>query len=295
MNRVIVLDKPKGLTSRQAVTKVKRTLGVKKAGHAGTLDPMATGVLLVCVGEATKISRFLMDLRKEYLATLKLGQRTDTFDAEGQVVESVDGVEPTARSVQEALDQFRGGIMQRPPMYSAIKQDGTPLYKLARKGVEVERALRPVTIYSLTLEAYLFPYITIRLTCSKGTYVRSLADDLGVALGSLAHLTALKRTAIGEHRVESAVSLDTLSKGGKAFLEVEEALSHLKVVTLKEEDFVFARNGRQVSADAYDLHETPDSLLMKTPDGIPFAIGAVGQGRLKVARILHLGGESLNQ
>ena len=295
MNRVIVLDKPRGLTSQQAVTSVKHALGVKKAGHAGTLDPMATGVLLVCVGEATKISRFLMDLQKEYLATVKLGERTDTLDAEGEVVERVEGVVPRARAVSDALGKFRGEIMQRPPMYSAIKKNGTPLYKLARKGIEVERKERPVTIYSLLLEAYEFPYLTIRLSCSKGTYVRTLADDLARELGTVGHLTALRRTAVGRHRVEGAVTIDALGPGGAGGLEIEEALSHMRVVSMRQEDFRLARNGRPVSAAPYGLEDGPDSLLMKTPFKVPFALGRVEGGQLRVGRILHLGAESLNQ
>ncbi|MCK4910659.1 MAG: tRNA pseudouridine(55) synthase TruB [Thermodesulfovibrionales bacterium] len=295
MNRIIVLDKPQGLTSQQAVTQVKRALGVRKAGHAGTLDPMATGVLLVCAGEATKVSRFLMDLRKEYLATVRLGRRTDTFDAEGKVVESVEDVVPTRAQVEEALGRFRGEIMQQPPMYSALKRDGTPLYKLARKGIEVERPERPVTIYSLTLEDYRFPLITIRLTCSKGTYVRTLADDLGRALGTVAHLSALRRTAIGAHRVEDAVKLEDLPRSTRGFVEVEEALSHLMVVLLKEPDFQMARHGRPVPAGAYDLADGAESLLLKDHEGAPFALGEVKDGYLKVGRILHLSGESLNQ
>ncbi|KKM02018.1 hypothetical protein LCGC14_1788660 [marine sediment metagenome] len=299
MNRVVVLDKPRGLTSQQAVTSVKHALGVKKAGHAGTLDPMATGVLLVCVGEATKISRFLMDLQKEYLATVKLGERTDTLDAEGEVVERVEGVVPSSSAVLEVLDKFRGEIMQRPPMYSAIKKNGTPLYKLARKGIEVERKERPVTIYSLLLEAYEFPYLTIRLSCSKGTYVRTLADDLARELGTVGHLTALRRTAVGTHRVEDALTLDTLGETlgleAAGAIEIEEALSHIRVVSMRQEDFLLARNGRPVSATPYGLEDGPDSLLMKTPFGVPFALGQVEGGQLRVGRILHLSAESLNQ
>lgn len=295
MNRVIVLDKPQGLTSQQAVTKVKRALGVKKAGHAGTLDPMATGVLLVCVGEATKISRFLMDLGKEYLATVRLGQSTDTLDAEGTVVESVEGVEPSVNDVVQALEQFRGEIMQRPPMYSALKRDGTPLYKLARKGIEVERPKRPVTISSLELEHYEFPDITIRLSCSKGTYVRTLADDLGRALGTVAHLVSLRRTAVGAHRVEDTVALEDLPGSDRGNVEVEEALSHLPAVSLSEPDFQKARHGRPVPAGPYEVSETGDTMLLRDHNGMPFALGGVRDDYLRISRILHLGAESLNQ
>ncbi len=295
MDMVIILDKPQGLTSQKAVTEVKRALGVRKAGHAGTLDPMATGVLLVCVGEATKISRFLMDLGKEYLATVRLGTRTDTYDAEGKVVESVEGVEPSVNEVEQALEQFRGEIMQRPPMYSALKRNGTPLYKLARKGIEVDRPERPVTISSLMLEHYEFPDITIRLACSKGTYVRTIADDLGRALGTVAHLSSLRRTAVGTHRVEDSVALESLPSPELGYVKVEKALDHLEFVSLDEADFQKSRHGRPVPAGPYGVVETEDSLLLKDHKGVLFALGKVRDGYLKVERILHLGGESLNQ
>jgi tRNA pseudouridine55 synthase len=295
MNKVLILDKPGGLSSQQAVTKVKRALGVKKAGHAGTLDPMATGVLLVCLGEATKVSRFLMDLGKEYLATVKLGQATDTLDAEGEVTESVEGVVPLVEEVQEALVKFRGDIFQLPPMYSALKQNGTPLYKLARQGIEVERKTRPVTIHSLTLEAYEFPYLTIRLSCTKGTYVRTLADDLGRALGTVAHMTALRRTAVGSLRIENGVSFDELSSNTNGLLDIEQALSNLTSIILNEKDFQFMSNGRPVAADPYNSLIEKEPLFLKSPLGIPFAVGELKGKMLRIIRILHLGAESLNQ
>ncbi len=299
MNRVIVLDKPKGLTSQQAVTKVKRALGIKKAGHAGTLDPMATGVLLVCLGEATKISRFLMDLKKQYLATIKLCERTDTLDAEGEVIERIEITAPSSSTVLRAMEKFQGDIMQTPPMYSALKKNGTPLYKLARKGIEVERKARPVSIYSITLEAYDFPFITIRVSCSKGTYVRTLADDLAMELETVGHLTALRRTAIGKQRVEDAVTLDEFGDApgleGRGVIEIEDALSHMRAVNMSEEDLRFSVNGRPVAATPYGLDDGPDSLLMKTPEGALFALGQVAEGLLRVERILHLSAKSLNQ
>jgi tRNA pseudouridine55 synthase len=295
MDRVLVLDKAAGLSSQQAVTEVKRALRARKAGHAGTLDPMATGVLLVCLGEATKISRLLMDLRKEYRATLRFGERTDTFDAEGEVVEKVEGVVPAIEEINKALGSFRGRIMQRPPMYSALKRNGTPLYKLARKGLEVERQEREVTVYSIEAVHYGFPFLELLLSCSKGTYVRSLADDLGRTLGTVAHLSGLRRTAVGTFRADDAVSLEALREGAGSLLSIDEALEHVPDVTLKEADFKRARHGGAVSASGYRLMEGVAVIRLRDPEGRTFALGRAVDGALKVERVLHVREESLNQ
>ena len=200
MHAVVNLDKPAGLTSRTAMVLAQRALGAKRAGHAGTLDPLATGVLLVCLDEATKISGYLLDLEKEYTATLKLGERTDTLDAEGTVVERVEDFSVTESQVEKVLEKFRGGIEQVPPMYSALKRSGTPLYKLARKGITVERPPRKVRISELELTGFAPPLLELRITCSKGTYIRTLADDIGADLGMGAHVTALRRLRIGHFR-----------------------------------------------------------------------------------------------
>lgn len=294
MDGVLVLDKPAGLSSQQAVTEVKRALRAGKAGHAGTLDPMATGVLLICLGEATKISRLLMDLPKLYSATVRLGVRTDTLDAEGEVVERVEGVVPSSGELSGALGRFRGRIMQRPPMYSALKRDGKPLYRLARKGIEVERPEREVMVYSLEAPRYEFPLIDLEIACSRGTYVRSLADDLGRALGTVAHLKALRRTAIGPFRAEDAVTLGRLREGDPPLLSIDQSLGHVPSVTLKVQDYGRARHGGAVSASGYTLPEDSAELLLKTPDGRAFALGTHTGGKLKVRRVLRVGEESLN-
>lgn len=290
MDGVINLDKPRGITSQDAVTLVKRRLGVKKAGHAGTLDPMATGVLLVCIAEATKISSHLMGLRKSYLATMKLGERTDTFDAEGRVTERVEGVIVTLDDLRRAAAEFTGEIMQVPPMYSAIKQAGQPLYKLARKGVEVKREPRKVSIYHLTVEAFEFPFATLRVDCSTGTYIRSLADDIGRSLGSVAHLTALRRLAIGSFTHERSITPEAIAK--EKIIDTDAALSHIPEVVLRPEHYERATHGGPVPADEYQPMGESEYLRLKSPDGLLFGIGMRSAGVIKVERLLHLGRET---
>ena len=205
----LLLDKPVGVTSNRALQEVKRLLKAKKAGHAGTLDPLASGLLVLVFGEATKFAGPLLDADKEYLATLRLGSRTSTGDAEGEVLET-RAVRATAADVEAALARFRGPIDQVPPMHSALKRDGVPLYKLARKGRSVERPARPVRIAELELLGYEAPLAELRIRCSKGTYIRSLGEDIGAALGTGAHLAALRRTGSGRFRVEEAMTLDEL-------------------------------------------------------------------------------------
>jgi tRNA pseudouridine55 synthase len=205
----LLLDKPVGVTSNRALQEVKRLLKAKKAGHAGTLDPLASGLLVLVFGEATKFAAPLLDADKEYLATLKLGSRTSTGDAEGEVLETRP-VRATAADVEAALARFRGAIDQVPPMHSALKRDGVPLYKLARKGHSVQRAARPVRIAELELLGYEAPLAELRIRCSKGTYIRSLGEDIGAALGTGAHLAALRRTGSGRFRVEEAMTLEEL-------------------------------------------------------------------------------------
>jgi tRNA pseudouridine55 synthase len=207
MDGALLLDKPVGLSSNAALQKAKKLLGARKAGHAGTLDPLASGLLLLLFGEATKFAGPLLDADKEYLATVKLGEKTSTGDAEGQVVET----RAVPAKIETAmLDGFRGEIEQVPPMHSALKRDGVPLYKLARQGKSVTRAPRKVRISELDLTGFRTPIMELRVRCSKGTYIRTLAEDIGLALGSVGHLAALRRTASGSFRIENAVTLAAL-------------------------------------------------------------------------------------
>jgi tRNA pseudouridine55 synthase len=207
----LLLDKPLGLSSNAALQQAKRLYGAKKAGHGGTLDPLASGLLVVLFGEATKFAGPQLDGDKEYLATLQLGVTTATGDAEGQVVERKSVPEKLEEAIPSVLEKFKGEIEQVPPMYSALKRDGVPIYKLARRGDEVERKPRRVTIFRLELLNAGNALMEIQVRCSKGTYVRVLAQDIGEALGCGAHLAALRRTASGRFRIEHAASLDALA------------------------------------------------------------------------------------
>lgn len=213
MNGILLIDKPPGMTSHDVVRRVRRLLRTRRVGHTGTLDPLATGVLPVAVGEATRIVQFLMEGDKTYRAVLKLGATTTTQDAEGEVLEHrpVEGV--TADAIVAAARSFEGVIRQLPPMYSALKKDGVPLYQLARQGIEVERELREVRIDRLQILDVQLPLVTIEVDCSKGTYVRTLCHDLGRALGPGAHLVTLRRTRSGSFTESDCVTLEQLEAG----------------------------------------------------------------------------------
>lgn len=208
---VLLLDKPLGLTSNDALQKARRLFSAAKAGHTGTLDPLATGLLPLCFGEATKFSADLFDADKTYVATLQLGATTDSGDAEGAVT-STRPVEVGESEVRAVLPRFTGNIQQIPPMHSALKRDGRPLYELARRGVTVERAAREITIHALELLEFAEDRVVLRVACSKGTYVRTLAADLGEALGCGAHLAALRRVEVGGLNLDRAVTLEALEQ-----------------------------------------------------------------------------------
>lgn len=210
MNGVIVIDKPQGVTSFDIVRQVRRLCKTRRVGHAGTLDPLATGVLPVAVGWATRLVEYMMEGEKTYQATLKLGAVTDTQDSEGQTLEEREWQSVDRAALDGAIVDFKGTIKQLPPMFSALKKDGQPLYKLARQGVEVEREPRDVVIHSLTIDAFEPPYITLTARCSKGTYIRTLCHDLGMKLGCGAHMTELRRLTCGQFDISGAHSLDEL-------------------------------------------------------------------------------------
>ena len=205
MDGVLVIDKPEGWTSHDAVAIVKKALHAKKVGHLGTLDPAATGVLPLVVNGATGFARILEAGDKEYLATLKLGTETDTYDSEGKVVRTIDASGVAVGEIKEAFSRFRGTILQVPPMFSSVKRSGTPLYKLARKGITVERQPKVVEVFTLDVLKVSPPYVEFRAVCSRGTYIRTLSHDIGKALGCGAHLSSLRRTRSGEFTLEGAV------------------------------------------------------------------------------------------
>lgn len=252
---ILLLDKAEGLSSNAALQEVKRLFGAAKAGHTGSLDPLATGVLPLCFGEATKFSQFLLNSDKQYLATVRLGVRTDSGDADGEVVETRPVPALTEAAVDAALDAFRGAFEQVPSMFSAIKHQGKPLYKLARQGIEVEREARPVTVHENRLVSLEGETLQLFIHCTKGTYVRTIAEDLGEALGCGAHVSALRRTAVGPFEIESTRSLEALeairAEGGHAALDallrpVETSVQHWPEVHLTDLTAYYLRKGQPV-------------------------------------------------
>lgn len=238
---VLVLDKPEGLTSSAVVTRIKRQLGLRKAGHCGTLDPFATGVLLVCANQATRIADQLTVQTKLYRFTVRFGIETDTLDRTGRVVRTYDGPPPPAEELLEAVQSHEGAQVQQVPRYAAVRVQGKRLYKLARKGIEVEPPLREVHVHSLSLISYRYPEAVLETRCSKGTYVRRLAADLGSALGCGAHVTHLRRLACGPFGIEQASTpeqvKDRASDGSWSakLVSMSVALSHLSALTIEDE------------------------------------------------------------
>jgi tRNA pseudouridine55 synthase len=236
---VLLLDKHAGDSSNDVLIKAKRLLNAQKAGHTGTLDPFATGLLPLCFGEATKFAQDLLEADKTYETVVRLGIATTTGDTEGDVLETRD-VHVTPEQIEAVLAQFRGDIDQVPPMYSALKRDGKPLYEYARAGVTLERDARRVTIHTLELLEYRAPFLTLRVRCSKGTYIRVLGQDIGAALGCGAHLQALRRTQVGALSIDKAVTLDLLSTTPEAertsmLAPVDALLSSFPAIQLDEE------------------------------------------------------------
>lgn len=255
VNGILVLDKPVGITSNAALQRVKRAFRARKAGHTGNLDPLASGLLPVCLGEATKLSAFLLDADKYYRGVCKLGVRTTTADAEGDVIETrpVGAIDET--TLRRTLDEFVGEIEQIPPMHSAVKHQGQPLYRLAHKGQEVERKPRRVTIHSLELVRFEGDEVEIDVHCSKGTYIRTLAEDIGERLGCGAHLAQLRRTGVGPFTLEGAITLEEVEalaeeEGLEALdqrlLPLEQALADWPALELSENLTFFVRQGQPV-------------------------------------------------
>jgi tRNA pseudouridine55 synthase len=301
MNIVINLNKPENISSQQAVTRVKRFFSAKKAGHAGTLDPIATGVLIVCLDEATKITRFLSDLNKEYIVRLKLGERTDTYDSTGIVTDRADFHFIKESDIHKVLSNFIGHIKQTPPMYSAIKMGGQPLYKLARKGQSVERPERDITVHAMELLSFNPPYLDLKISCSKGTYIRTICDDIGNALAAGAHMVSLIRTRIGAFRIEDSVSIEGLGNNKNPGCSADSAIQHLKEIILDEESYVKAKNGVSLICPANCLSQplltgdekvTENSSInqyirLKSPQHVLFGIGKIEDNRIRIERLLN--------
>ncbi|MFU8878079.1 MAG: tRNA pseudouridine(55) synthase TruB, partial [Wenzhouxiangellaceae bacterium] len=277
-----------GLTSNAALTRAKRVLGIRKAGHTGALDPLATGLLPLCFGEATKVSAFLLDADKGYLAELELGAETASGDAEGEIIARSEVPVLSVEDIERVLDGFRGEIDQVPPMYSALKHQGRRLHELARAGIEVERKPRRVTIDELQLLRFDSPRMALRVRCSKGTYIRSLAMDIGQVLGCGAHLTALRRDRSGPFRLEDASTMERLEEmevdaARALLLPADRALVALPEVHLDSPGTADIRQGRPVTTDA--AQADPVRIY---GDGRFLGIGRVDDhGLLRVRRLFH--------
>lgn len=251
---VLLLDKPQGMTSNDALQKVKRIFNAKKAGHTGALDPLATGMLPICFGEATKFSQYLLDSDKRYRVIAKLGQRTDTSDADGQVI-CTKPVNVTQTQIDEALSHFRGDILQVPTMFSALKYQGKPLYEYARQGIVIEREARPITVYENQFIQYDFAKqeLTLEIHCSKGTYIRTIIDDLGELLGCGAHVIYLRRLQVSNYPVDKMISLDELqniSEKEPLLMPVDSPLQASRKVVLSESQGKDILLGRTVTVES---------------------------------------------
>ncbi len=250
INGILLLDKPIGFSSNQALQKIKWLLKAAKAGHTGTLDPLATGLLPLCFGEATKFAHFLTDADKTYIATIKLGATTTTGDAEGEVL-STSPVNVSRSEFEQACKQFTGEISQTPPMYSALKFEGKALYEYARAGVEIERQARLVTIHSIEVNSFAGDVAVVTVTCSKGTYIRTLAEDIGKQLGCGAHLIGLRRTATADYEISQAVTLEQFEAMSEderlvALAPPDSAVHYLPAVTLDDDAAFYLLQGQAV-------------------------------------------------
>ncbi len=245
---IVLLDKPLGITSNRALQIVKRLFKAAKAGHTGSLDPLATGVLPLCLGEATKVSGFLLDADKSYLATLKLGIKTSSADAEGEILETRPVENYSKKQINAAIEPFLGDIEQIPPMHSALKVDGQPLYKLAHQGITIERKSRPVHIFDIQVLRYEDDEMDIEVHCSKGTYIRTLAEDIGEKFGCGAHLSALRRTESGPFNLDECITLEELEQ--LAEKSEEQGFDELDSLLMPAEEALYDWESVDLTADA---------------------------------------------
>ncbi len=277
---VLVLNKDTGMTSNDALQQAKRLLFAQKAGHTGALDPLATGVLPLCFGESTKFSQFLLDADKRYRTTYQLGAFTTTGDSDGELLDQVDASGITREQIEQELDAFRGDIQQIPPMYSALKHNGEPLYKLARRGIEIDRPARPVTIYHIEILEFRSgadAQVDLDIKCSKGTYIRSIAEDLGKALGCGAHVSKLHRSEAGPFLEQQCISLgDLRDERGEGLaeqldhhlLEVDAPVADFPRLDLPADTaFYFSQGQPVMDAKAYRLGAEGDMVRVFEEDG----------------------------
>lgn len=293
INGILLLDKPLGLSSNQALQTVKNIYFAQKAGHTGSLDPLATGMLPLCFGEATKFSQFLLEADKEYVVKAQLGVRTSTCDSEGEVIAEKDATAVSLAMVTAALEKFRGPIQQIPSMFSALKHKGQPLYKLARQGIEVERKPRDITIYELELLDFQNCELSLRVKCSKGTYIRNLVDDIGEVLGCGGHVVELHRTHVGAFKSEQMISLESLEtlRQGEQFAELDALILPLEAISLElpRLELTNAAAFQLQQGQMVDGMSLPDAPLVQLFHQQRFiGIGACTAGELVAKRLINL-------
>ncbi len=286
MNGILTINKPSGITSHDVVARARGILHERRIGHTGTLDPLATGVLVLCVGSATRIAQFLEAGEKEYRAIMRLGVTTDTLDAQGSILRSGHYTPPDRQSIIDAMKGFIGPIMQRPPAYSAIKVAGVPSYKLARKGNAVVLAPRRVTLSSVELTAYEDPYVHFSVRCSKGFYIRTLCADLGDVLGMGAHLSNLKRTRSGRFTLQQAITLEQLhdlvtdNREGTAITSIDDALDAFPAVPVNDADAIRIQHGNRISLCNSNTVPNQSIVRIHNNAGSLLAIGKLESGLL---------------
>lgn len=294
---LLLLDKPIGISSNAALQKTKRLFNAKKAGHTGSLDPLATGMLPICFGEASKFTQFLLDADKTYETTAKLGVVTDSGDAEGQVIERREINDVSLEKINSVLEKFRGAQSQIPPMFSALKQQGKPLYELARAGISVPREPRKVIIHQLDLVDFSGDEMSLIVRCSKGTYIRSLVEDIGLALGCGAHVVVLRRTAVAGFDAEKMVTMDKLldlsdAKKEKELIEslmpVDSLVSYLPAIQLNQHDTVAIKKGQSVkNGDPTNYGSESTLIRLYNSENQFIGLGELSpEGMLKPKRLL---------
>ncbi|OCG09236.1 tRNA pseudouridine(55) synthase TruB [Gilliamella sp. wkB178] len=287
LHGVLLLDKPQGMTSNDALQKVKWLFNAKKAGHTGALDPLATGMLPICFGEATKFSQYLLDSDKRYQVIAKLGERTDTSDADGQII-STKTVTITEPDIQQALTHFRGDILQVPTMFSALKYQGKPLYEYARQGMVIEREARPITVYENQFLGFDASnnQLSLEIHCSKGTYIRTIIDDLGELLGCGAHVIYLRRLQVANYPIAKMLTLDALQampERDHVLMPVDSPLQAYSMITLTQAQGSAILLGRIIELDSY----TPTKTLVRLYQGEQFiGLGSQLDNKLSPKRLI---------
>jgi tRNA pseudouridine55 synthase len=291
INGILLLDKEKGISSNFALQQVKRLYFAQKAGHTGSLDPLATGILPICLGEATKFAKFLLADDKSYITVAKLGATTTTLDSEGDITSTASTTNIDLHSIQQVIEHFKGEIEQIPPMYSALKKDGVPLYKLARKGQEIERKPRKITIFSLEIIGFKDDLLTLKVHCSKGTYIRTLVDDIGKALGCGAFVSMLRRDKFAHFTLKQTHTFDSLDKDNafthidSKLIDIDEILPQFESVHINNNQYTDIKFGRKIILET----DNSSSKIVKIfHQNIFLGIGELSQNILQPKRLLQL-------